>query len=159
MSGTQILGLYYDDVEIDAELTTTSHVIAYKDVLAFADITLDHHPLHTDPDYCRNTEFGQPIAHGLYGLALIEGLKSELRLYQNTAVASLGWDKVQFKKPIISGDTVHVRMTFTHKRPSRKPDRGVFTEKLLLVNLWGDVVTEAEHVTLLKRRVEDARTD
>ena len=151
--------LTYDDVVVGQEIETSGHTVSQADIMKFAEVTLDHHPLHTDPDYCRNTEFGQPIAHGLYGLALIEGLKSELRLYQNTAVASLGWDKVQFKKPIISGDTVHVRMTFTHKRPSRKPDRGVVTEKLLLVNQRGDVVTEAEHVTLLKRRIEDARTD
>ncbi len=146
--------LTYDDVVVGQEIETSGHTVSQADIMKFAEVTLDHHPLHTDPDYCRGTEFGRPIAHGLYGLALMEGLKSELRLYRNTVVASLGWDKVQFKKPIVSGDTVHVRMTFTDKRPSRKPDRGVVTEKVLLVNQAGEVVTEAEHVTLLKRRVE-----
>lgn len=152
MSGAKILGLYYDDVEIDAELTTPSHVIAYDDILAFADITLDHHPLHTDEDYCKTTRFGRPIAHGLYGLALMEGLKSKIDMYVHTSIASLGWDKVRFNAPLFPGDEVHVKVTFTKKRDSSKSGRGVVTEKVLLINQAGDVVIEAEHTTLLIKR-------
>jgi len=152
MSGAKILGLYYDDVEIDAELTTPSHVIAYDDILAFADITLDHHPLHTDEDYCKTTRFGRPIAHGLYGLALMEGLKSKIDMYVHTSIASLGWDKVRFNTPLFPGDEVHVKVTFTKKRDSSKSGRGVVTEKVLLINQAGDVVIEAEHTTLLIKR-------
>lgn len=152
MSGEKILGLYYDDVEIGAELTTPSHVIAYDDILAFADITLDHHPLHTDEDYCKTTRFGRPIAHGLYGLALMEGLQSKIDMYVHTSIASLGWDKVRFNAPLFPDDEVHVKVTFTKKRDSSKSGRGVVTEKLLLINQAGDVVIEAEHTTLLIKR-------
>lgn len=152
MSGTKILGLYYDDVEINAELTTTSHVIAYKDILAFADITLDHHPLHTDEEHCKTTRFGRPIAHGLYSLALMEGLKSRIQMYEHTSIASLGWDKVRFRAPLFPDDEVHVKVTFTNKRDSSKAGRGVVTEKVVLINQTGDVVTEAEHTTLLIKR-------
>ena len=145
-------GLHYDDVVIGAELTTNSHVISYDDILAFADITLDHHPMHTDEEYCKTNHFGRPIAHGLYSLSLMEGLKSEIRLYENTTIASLGWDKVRFKAPLFPGDEVHVKVTFTKKRDSRKPGRGVVTEEVLLVNQAGDVVTAAEHTTLLIKR-------
>jgi acyl dehydratase len=150
MSSTQILGLYYEDIEIDAELTTMSHVITYKDILKFADVTLDHHPLHTDEEYCKTTHFGRPIAHGLYSLALMEGLKS--KMYEHTSIASLGWDKIRFKAPLFPGDEVHVKVIFTHKRDSSKADRGVVTEKVLLINQTSDVITEAEHTTLLIKR-------
>ena len=150
MSGAEIPEFYYDDVEIDAELTTTSHVIAYEDILAFADITLDHHPLHTDEEYCKTTRFGRPIAHGLYGLALMEGLKS--KMYEQTSIASLGWDKVRFEAPLFPGDEVFVKVIFTDKRDSRKPGRGVVREKVLLINQTGGVVIRAEHATLLIKR-------
>jgi acyl dehydratase len=148
--------LYYEDVVIGAELETPAHTMTYADILAFADVTRDHHPLHTDPEFCKTTPFGRPIAHGLYGLALMEGLKSEMRLYEHTSIASLGWDQVRFKKPIFPDDAVHVKVCFTDKRESRKPDRGVVTEKVELVNQDGEVVTEAVHATLLLRREEGA---
>lgn len=144
------LELYYDDVEINAELITPPHIVTYDDIRTFAGITLDHHPLHTDEVYCKTTRFGRPIAHGLYSLALMEGLKS--KMYEHTSIASLGWDKVRFNAPLFPGDEVHARIVFVHKRDSKKPDRGVVMEKVSLINQVGDIVTEAEHATLLIKR-------
>ena len=150
MTEMETHNLYYDDVKINATLMTRSHVVSYDDILRFADITLDHHPLHTDAAYCETTRFGRPIAHGLYSLALMEGLKS--KMYEHTSIASLGWDKVRFEAPLFPGDEVHARIFFIHKRDSKKPGRGVVTEKVSLINQTGDIVTEAEHVTLLIKR-------
>lgn len=152
MTGAEIPEFYYDDVEVGAELTTATHVIAYEDILAFADITLDKHPLHTDEDFCKTTRFGRPIAHGLFGLALMEGLKS--KMYERTSIASLGWDKIRFEAPLYPGDEVFVKVIFADKRDSSKPGRGVVWEEVLLVNQAGDVVIRAEHTTLLIRRPE-----
>ena len=150
------IDLYYEDVVVGEEVETPAHTVTYADILTFADVTRDHHPLHTDPEFCKTTPFGRPIAHGLYGLALMEGLKSKLQLYEHTSVASLGWDKVRFMKPIFPDDAVHVKVRFTDKRASSKPDRGVVTESVELVNQQGEVVTEAVHATLLLRRQEGA---
>jgi acyl dehydratase len=144
--------LYYEDVVVGDEVTTDSHTITMQDVLTFAEVTLDHHPLHTDEEYCKSTRFGRPIAHGLYGLSLIEGLKAQLKLYENTSVASLGWDKIRFRAPLFPGDTVKVRVVFDSKRESRSGPHGIAVEKVELINQHGDVVTEAEHTTMLFRR-------
>lgn len=146
------IDLYYEDVPVDAEFDTPAHTVTQRDILLFADVTRDHHPLHTDEEFCRSTEFGRPIAHGLYGLSLMEGLKASSKLYEHTSVASLGWNNVRFLKPVFPGDTVRVRVRFTHKRESRNPGRGVVTEMVYLINQKNEVVTEAEHVTLLLRR-------
>jgi acyl dehydratase len=143
---SQTEDLYYEDVIVGAEIMTDAHTVSMKDILAFADVTRDHHPLHTNEDYCSKTKFGKPIAHGLYGL------KSELKLYEHTSIASLGWDKIRFKAPIFPGDSVRVKMRFLEKRESRKADRGVVIEAITLINQRNEVVTEAEHTTLLIRR-------
>ena len=144
--------LYYEDVVIGDEVLSDSHTVTQEGILQFADVTRDHHPLHTDEEFCRTTEFGKPIAHGLFGLSLIEGLKSELQLYQHTSVASLGWDKVRFRKPVFAGDTVHVRVEFLSKRESRSSPHGIAVERTELINQHGEVVIEAEHATLLFRK-------
>lgn len=141
--------LYFEDVVVGAELTTPDHAITAADIAAFCDLTRDHHPLHTDAAYASERGFPGVIAHGLYGLALMEGLKTELKLYENSSVASLGWDKVRFARPIVAGDTVHVVFRFVGKRVSAKGGRGVVTEDLRLVNQRGETVIEAQHAALV----------
>ncbi len=147
----QFIDLYYEDVVIGDEVLSDSHEVTTGDVLTFADVTRDRHPLHTDEAYCKNTSFGRTIAHGLYGLALIEGLKSELKLYENTSIASLGWDKVRFRQPIFPGDVLHVRVVFDSKRES-KNGHGIVIEKTELINQDGTVVIDADHAAMVRKR-------
>jgi acyl dehydratase len=156
MSAPDAPSLFLEDIEIGRELVTGAHQVTEDDIRAFADLTRDHHPLHTDPAYCRARGFPGVLAHGLFGLSLMEGLKTELRLYETTSIASLGWDKVRFRAPVLAGDILHLRMRFASKRPSRQPDRGVVIEMLELVNAGGDVVIEAEHASLLLTRAGQA---
>lgn len=148
--------LFFEDIEIGTTVTTATHDVTLADIRGFAEITRDRHPLHTDEDFCRTMVYGRPVAHGLYGLSLMEGLKAELGLYDHTSIGSLGWDKVRFAGPLFPGDRVHARMRFASKRLSRNPRRGVVVEEVELVNQHNDVVTRAEHVTLLMVRAAGA---
>ncbi len=141
--------LAYEDVDLSATYLTRPHTISDGDIATFSTLTHDHHPLHTDDEFARSMGFDRRIAHGLFGLALMEGLKAELGLYTTTSVASLGWDDVRFRAPICVGDTVQTRVTFLEKRPSRRPGRGVVTEQVELVNQDGAAVITARHASLL----------
>lgn len=143
------MSLFYEDIRIGESFTAPRHRITEADIGDFCRLTRDHHPLHTDAGYARKAGFPGIIAHGLYGLALMEGLKTELHLYDESSIASLGWDKVRFLKPVLAGDEVHVEMDFTAKRESK--GRGIVTEAVRL--LRGDeVVIDAEHVSLIRMR-------
>jgi acyl dehydratase len=144
--------LVFEDIVVGEVWRTPSHRVSDKDISDFAAVTHDHHPLHVDDEFARSMGFPRRIAHGLYGLSLMEGLKTKLRLYEHTSIASLGWDKVRFRHPIVSGDTVQVRMTFLSKRESSKPDRGIVVESVVLERADGVTLVEAEHATLLVRR-------
>ncbi len=144
--------LYFEDVVVGDEAKTSTRKVTRADILTFGDITYDHHPLHTDDAFSREMGFDGIIAHGLYGLSLMQGLQSELKLYEKTSIGSLGWNNVRFSKPLMPDDEVYVRVRFTHKRESKKLDRGIVTETFSLINQRGEAITEAEHVTLLKRR-------
>ena len=144
--------LHFEDVVPGTRFVTPSHTVTDAAIAAFAEVTLDHSSLHLDDDLARSMGFPRRIAHGLYGLALMEGLKSRLRLYDHTSIASLGWDRVRFRAPILSGDTVRVRFAFASKRETGKPDRGVVIETATLEREDGTVLIEAEHATLLRRR-------
>ncbi|WP_123695412.1 MaoC family dehydratase [Allostella humosa] len=144
--------LHFEDVVLGETFVTPAHTVTDEAITRFADVTLDHSSLHLDDALARSMGFPRRIAHGLYGLSLMEGLKSKLRLYDQTSIASLGWDRVRFRAPILSGDTVRVRFAFVSKRESSKPDRGVVIEAATLERQDGTVLVEAEHATLLRRR-------
>ena len=101
----------------------------------FAEVARNRHPLHTDPEYCKSTKFGKP--------------------YEQTLIASLGWDEVRFLKPIFANDTVFAKYIFLKKRKSRKPGRGIVTEKVQLLNQKNDIVIEGSHTTLLISRRDE----
>jgi acyl dehydratase len=149
------VNLRYEDIELGAQFESAAHTVTPDDIAAFADVTRDHHPLHLDPAYAQSRGFPAVIAHGLFGLALMEGLKSELRIYEQTSVASLGWDEVRFKAPVIAGDKMRVRFRFVEKRPTRNPGRGVVIEALDLINQRDEVVTQARHTSLILTRQPD----
>lgn len=144
--------IYFDDVVLGAAFESATHTITADDIARFCDLTRDHHPLHQDAGYARARGFGGVIAHGLYGLALMEGLKTELGLYRHSSIASLGWDGVRFLRPVIAGDTVRVSFEFVDRRASSRAGRGIVTETLRLLNQRDECVIEARHSALLACR-------
>ncbi|TYC61928.1 monoamine oxidase [Rhodobacterales bacterium] len=144
------MSLYYQDIEVGARYTTPDHTITSEDIADFCRLTRDHHPLHTDAAFAEAAGFPAIIAHGLYGLALMEGLKTELRHYETSSIASLGWNNVRFVKPILAGDTVRVEMEFTAKRESSSRPAGVITEAVRLVDASGALLIDAEHISLIR---------
>lgn len=143
--------MYYEDFAVGQEHTTTARTISEADIVQFAALTGDWNQLHTDEEFARHTQYGGRIAHGLFGLALMEGLKYRLGHVDGTAIASLGWT-VKFARPIHIGDTVRVHFRITEVRATSKPDRGIVTEAVQLLNQRDEIVTEAEHGLLMMRR-------
>jgi acyl dehydratase len=154
-AGIAAINLRYEDIELGAQFESEVHTVTAADIAKFADVTRDHHPLHVDAAYAEARGFPGLIAHGLFGLALMEGLKSELKLYEETSVASLGWDEVRFKQPIVEGDRLRVRFRFIEKRPTRNAGRGIVIEALELINQHDAVVTQARHTSLILTRQPD----
>jgi len=144
-------GLYWEEFEVGQVYETPARTVTEADVSAFAGLSGDYNPLHTDAEYCKGTPFGERIAHGLLGLAIVSGLKARLGIMDGTALAFLGlnWN---FKAPIRFGDTVRARITISDKRPTSKPDRGVIVQSIELINQRGEVVQSGEHTLLMRRK-------
>ena len=148
-----VLGLWVEDFRIGEERLSPGRTITEGDVMTFAGLTGDYSQVHTDEEFCRKTEFGTRIAHGLLGLAIAQGLSWRTNYTQGTGVATLAWDKWTFRKPIHFGDTVRARWRPIAKRESKsKPGMGIVTEYVELINQAGEVVQHGEHVTMIRKR-------
>jgi len=143
---------FYEDLEVGEEYESPGRTITETDVVNFSAISGDWSPVHSDEEYCRKSPYKTRIAHGLLGLAAVEGLKQRIPEFTNVRyMASLYWN-YKFTGPILMGDTIRVRVRIHSKRETKKPDRGVVVEYVTMLNQRGEVVQEGEHGLMCLRR-------
>ena len=68
---------YWDDAQVGDECVSPTYTVTKERILAYADLTGDHTPVHVDEEYARNSHFGALVAHGLFGLSIADGLKTQ----------------------------------------------------------------------------------
>jgi acyl dehydratase len=142
---------YWDDAREGDTALSPNYLVTEARILAYAELTGDYTPVHIDEAYAKTTPFGTRVAHGLFGLAIADGLKtqSDYRFYPGM---SLGWDW-DFLLPIKINDTVHVRFRVTGLRASNsRPGWGIVVLPAELINQHGEVVQKGEHRLLIPRR-------
>ncbi|HUF45583.1 MAG TPA: MaoC/PaaZ C-terminal domain-containing protein [Aestuariivirgaceae bacterium] len=142
---------YYDDLEIGESWVSPGRTITEADVVAFAGLTGDYNPIHTDEEFAKTTVFGGRILHGPAGFAIATGLESRLGIKDGTAIAFLGmtWD---LRRPIRIGDTIRVHQSVAAKRTTKKPGQGLVTFDVAVVNQNGEVTQEGQWKILMLRR-------
>jgi acyl dehydratase len=104
---------YYEDLEVGRKFVSRGRTITETDVLGFAGLSGDFHPLHTDAVYAAEGPFGGRIAHGLLTIAVATGL---MTLSPESIKAFYGLDRVRFLRPVHLGDTVHVESEIAEMR-------------------------------------------
>ncbi len=144
--------MYLEDFQQGQEFTTPARTITEADVAAFAGLSGDYNPLHTDAEFSAKTPFKQRIAHGMLGMSVMTGLAARTGMLDGSALAFLGIEEWRFQKPIFLGDTIHVRMTVADIRPSSKPGSGVLKRLVEIVNQRGEVTQSGRLVTLIRAR-------
>ncbi len=146
--------LTFEDLSIGDQWVSPPREIRSEDVQAFADLTGDHHPLHTDRDFASQSPFGRPIAHGLLGLSLVAGLSSQFPWIDT--VAFVGVHDWKFLRPVYHGDRVRV-VSRVDRLESYGRRRGrLFLEKTL-VNQRGEAVQRGVFETIVARYVNGQR--
>ena len=148
--------IWYEDFIPGTTLRSPPRLVTVADIDRYADLTGERHPVHMDDAFARSVGFPGRVAHGLFSLALIEGLKAGLGCFERSVAASLGWDKVRFLAPLVPGDLVHLELELVDKRESSKSGRGIATERGLLKREDGRLVTSGDHVVVLLKRPADA---
>lgn len=145
--------LYYEDVDTGMVFTTSARTIVEDDLLTFAKVSGDTHPIHVDPVYAANTEFGQRIAHGPFGIAMTFGLFGEWPQFKDTAIVMLDISAWSFRAPIFIGDRIHLEMTLGDKRITRS-GRGVVDRHFRLIKHDASVPQHGSSAMVMRRRAE-----
>ncbi len=144
-------GQYFEAFAVGQHLVTARRTITEAGVVAFAGLSGDFNPLHTDEVYGLTTPFGGRIAHGLLVVAVGSGLVNQARWFEGTTIALLELT-ARFVRPVHFGDTVRQAHAVVEAKPTSRPDRGVVTFAATILNQRDEPVVEGQHVLMLRRR-------
>lgn len=141
---------FFDDLAVGESWRTGGIVVSESHVMAFAGLTGDFFDVHMDDTFARGLGFPGRIAHGLLGLALVDGLKNRAPV-RLQAVASLGWTW-DFAAPIALGDRIAAEITVLSLRATKRPDRGIAELGFDVRNQRDETVQKGSNRLMMQRR-------
>lgn len=144
------MGRVFSEFHVGQRFITPGRTITEGDIMAFAGLTGDYNPVHTDETFAASTSFGGRIAHGPMGIGMAFGLASRLDLIDGTVVALLGvtWD---FVAPVHIGDTIRVLIEVTAKRNVKDAERGIVEMTLTILNQKDETAQKGSAKLLMRR--------
>jgi len=91
--------------------------ITESDNNLFCLLTMNHHPLHSDIEYAKRTQFGQRVVVGTLVISLVVGMSVQDISYN--AIANLGYTSINHHKPVFINDTIHAQTEILDIRESK----------------------------------------
>jgi acyl dehydratase len=144
-------GRMFDEFMIDEEIVSGARTVTEADVVNFACLSGDFHPEHMNKEYARKGPLGERIAHGLLVLSMATGLLNQTGAFEGTTIAILEVT-ARFVKAVKFGDTIRAIQKIVGKKETSKPDRGVLSTRITVLNQDDQTILEADLVALLYRR-------
>ncbi len=146
-------GKYFEELSVgDVFKHEPGRTITETDNLIFTTLTMNPQPLHLDAEFAGKAEFGQRLVNSIFTLGLAVGL-SVRDTTLGTTVGNLGFEKVDFPKPVFIGDTLYAETEVVAKRESRsRPQWGIVTFEHRAKNQRGEIIMHCRRAAMMQRR-------
>ena len=112
------------------------------------------HPLFTDAEYLARSKFASRPWPGQALLLVMGGLLEQTGLFDELAVALVGYDKVRFVSPAFDGDVIRVEVEQIELSPGNSLDIGLFDATAFRSD--GQVLVETTMRFLLRKAAGNA---
>lgn len=128
-----------------------SKTIQESDNNLFSLLTMNHHPVHLDTEYCKGHQHEKILVVGPLVFSIAVGLTvSEI---SGKAIANLGYEKVVHNGPVFIGDTITAQTEIISVRESKsKSDRGIVHVETKVTNQRDELVLTFQRSVLVPRR-------
>ena len=146
-------GKYYEEFQVGVVLQhQPGRTVTEADNIWFSCLTMNPQPLHVDFHAAGQAEFGKPLVNSLFTLGVAVGLSvGETTL--GTTVGNLGFEKIEFPKPVFHGDTIYSETEIVDKRESKsRPQWGIVTFEHRAKNQHGELVMRARRQAMMRRK-------
>lgn len=147
---------YFEDIAVGDSCLSVGRTITEADIVNFAGVSGDYNTLHTDAEHAKSSIAGQRLAHGMLVTVVASGLFTRTAYnlaITETLTAMTELRTWKFKKPVLIGDTIRVKVEVVEKtdaKPESKSGKAVFRRTVL--NQRDEEVQVGETVMLIKKR-------
>jgi acyl dehydratase len=144
---------YFDDFSAGQRFASRGSVtLTAQRIKAFA-AEFDPQPSHLDEGAARETLLGELVASGWHTAAVVMRLIVESDLGLSGQGAGVEIESMKWLRPVVPGDSLRVEGSVTATRPSgSQSDRGIVRFRAIAFNQRDEVVLEATHVVVVRRR-------
>jgi acyl dehydratase len=151
-SGAHPYGRYLEEFEVGAVYKHwPAKTVTESDDHLFCLITMNHHPLHINDVYAKQSQQGRNVVVGplVYSLALGMSVSD----VSGKAIANLATEELKHPAPVFHGDTLFCESEVLEVKPSQsKPDRGTVRVHTRVLNQDGVLVAEFKRLVLVPRK-------
>ena len=146
-------GKHFEEFKVGDTFThQPGRTVTETDNLLFTTLTMNVQPLHLDAEFSKGAEFGQRLVNSLFTLGLAVGL-SVGDTTMGTTVGNLGFEKVEFPKPVFIGDTIYSETEVVDRRESRsRPQWGIVTFEHRAKNQRGEIVMRCRRAAMMIKK-------
>jgi acyl dehydratase len=146
-------GLTFDEFQVGQTFAhQPGRTVTETDNLLFSALTLNPQPLHLDAEFAKTSHFGQRLVNSIFTLGLVVG-QSVGDTTLGTTVGNLGFERVEFPKPVFIGDTVTAHSEVLEKRDSKsRPEWGIVVFEHRGVNQRGEVVALCRRAAMMLKK-------
>jgi len=146
-----VSGRFFEDFSPGDVALTPAYEVRREEMIAFAR-QWDPLPIHIDEEAARVSPHGRLIASGEYTMAVKQKLLTS-KGFSDAVIGSIGYDNFRYHKPVHAGDSLRLRSECVAAVPSRsKPDRGVVTFKMTMLNQHDEPVISYLDIIMMARR-------
>src|SRR5437763_9512915 len=151
-SGAHPYGRYLEEFEVGAVYKHwPAKTVTESDDPLFCLITMNHHPLHLNDVYAKQSQQGRNVVVGplVYSLALGMSVSD----VSGKAIANLATEELRHPAPVFHGDTLFCESEVLEvKAYQSKPDRGIVRVHTRVLNQDGVLVAEFKRLVLVPRK-------
>lgn len=151
--GRDKFGRYYEEFEPgDVYKHWPGKTITEEMDHLFCDMTMNHHPLHSDLWYAEEeTQFKKNVVVGNLVYSLVLGMS--VPDVSGKAIANLEIETLKHSRPTFHGDTIRAETVVLDKvESSSKPDRGIVTVETRGFNQRGEEVCYFRRKVMVPKR-------
>jgi acyl dehydratase len=146
---------FFEDFPVGSTFESREAAMEETAILAFAR-EFDPQYIHTDPEAAAGGPFKGLIASGWHTAGVMMRLLCEEYLGDAASLASPGIDELRWLLPVRPGDRIRVRGKVVEARRSRsKPDRGLVTTEIEVVNQLDEVVMTLRPMNIFRCRTPE----
>ena len=148
-------GRYFEEFQVgEVYKHWPGRTITESDDVLLCMLTMNHHPLHIDANYAKDSDYGRQVVVG--NLVVDIAMGQSVPDVSGRALANLGFEKIEFLAPTFHGDTIYSESEVLEvKESSSRPDRGIVKVETRALNQRGELVMKFRRAVMIAKLPPD----